>query len=71
MNNGQGAAAADTETGAYTLNRVRDSFGDGSGITRNPGASVFLPNVNAWQKAAYYKGGGTSAGQPQEVDRVY
>jgi formylglycine-generating enzyme required for sulfatase activity len=61
VNNGQGAAA-DTETGAYTLNGVTEFFGDGTGITRNPGASVVLPNVNEWHKAAFYKGGGTNAG---------
>jgi formylglycine-generating enzyme required for sulfatase activity len=61
VNNGQGAAA-DTETGAYTLNGVTELSGDGTGITRNLGASVFLPSVNEWHKAAFYKGGGTNAG---------
>lgn len=43
LNNGQGSA--DTETGAYTI---------GSVVTRNVGATVFLPDENEWYKAAYY-----------------
>ncbi len=53
LNNGQGNGA--TETGAYTIGAV-----DASGIpindviTRNSGATVFLPSENEWYKAAYY-----------------
>jgi formylglycine-generating enzyme len=57
MNNGQGNG--DTETGAYTL------LHDGSAsptpipsnanlISRQPGATIFLPSENEWYKAAYY-----------------
>ena len=31
-------------------------------ITRNAGATYFIPSENEWYKAAYYKGGGTNAG---------
>jgi formylglycine-generating enzyme required for sulfatase activity len=46
MNNGQGTGS--TEIGAYTLN------GNTGLITRNVGATVYLPNWNEWDKAAYY-----------------
>jgi formylglycine-generating enzyme required for sulfatase activity len=54
LNNGQGNA--DTETGAYTLGPL-DPLGvpiDSSIITRNAGATVFLPSEDEWYKAAYY-----------------
>jgi len=54
MNNGQGNAS--TETGAYTLGAL-GRFAvpvNGGSITRNAGASVFLPSENEWYKAAYY-----------------
>ena len=31
-------------------------------VTRNAGATYFIPTENEWYKAAYYVGGGTSAG---------
>ena len=31
-------------------------------ITRNTGATYFIPSENEWYKAAYYKGGSTNAG---------
>lgn len=57
LNNGQGNG--DTESGAYTL------LHEGSptptpvptnalSVTRNAGATVFLPSENEWYKAAYY-----------------
>jgi formylglycine-generating enzyme len=52
LNNGQGNG--DTETGAYTLGPL--AFGlpiNGDLITRNAGATVFLPSENEWYKAAY------------------
>lgn len=50
-------ASADTETGAYSLN------GALSGVfTKNPNALWWIPTQDEWFKAAYYKGGGTSAG---------
>jgi sulfatase modifying factor 1 len=60
LNNGQGNG--DTETGAYTLLGGTQTPSNGSSITRNPGAAVFLPSENEWYKAAYYKGGGPNAG---------
>jgi sulfatase modifying factor 1 len=46
VNNGQGAGS--TETGAYTLS------GNTGIITKNVGASVYLPSEDEWYKAAYY-----------------
>ncbi len=57
MHNGQGSG--DTETGAYTL--TTQGMANNT-VTRNAGALVFIPTVNEWYKAAYYKGGGTNAG---------
>lgn len=55
LNNGQGNG--DTETGAYTLGPLFGSGGEpikGDSITRNAGATVFLPTANEWFKAAFY-----------------
>ncbi len=46
MHNGQGSGS--TETGAYTLS------GNIGLITKNPGATVYLPSEDEWYKAAYY-----------------
>jgi formylglycine-generating enzyme required for sulfatase activity len=57
LHNGQPTGAQDdttTEDGAYV---VMDST-----VGRNAGAAVFLASEDEWYKAAYYKGGGTSAG---------
>jgi hypothetical protein len=43
LHNGQGSGG--TETGAYTLS------GNTSLITKNPGATVYLPSENEWYKA--------------------
>ena len=53
LNNGQGNG--DTESGAYTPAR-RHAHADATPtrITRNAGATVFLPSENEWYKAAYY-----------------
>jgi formylglycine-generating enzyme required for sulfatase activity len=40
-----------TETGAYTLNGTTST----STITRNAGATWFIPTENEWYKAAYYQ----------------
>jgi formylglycine-generating enzyme required for sulfatase activity len=56
MHNGQGSG--DTETGAYTLSGATS----GNAPAANSGAQVYIPTVNQWYKAAYYKGGGTNAG---------
>ena len=46
MNNGQGTGS--TETGAYTLS------GNTGIITKNVGATVYIPSEDEWYKAAYY-----------------
>jgi len=48
-----------TEDGAYTLTPGGIA---GDTVTRNGGAKFFVPSEDEWYKAAYYKGGGTSAG---------
>jgi formylglycine-generating enzyme len=52
MNNGQGDG--DTETGAYTLLGGTAIPSNGTTVTRNAGATMFLPSENEWYKAAYY-----------------
>src|SRR5262249_50686067 len=52
LNNGQGSG--DTETGAYTLLGGKIVPTNGPSITRNPGATWFLPSESEWYKAAYY-----------------
>ena len=53
-----GTSSSSTETGAYTLG------GATSGTTPavSSGASFYVPTEDQWYKAAYYKGGSTSAG---------
>ncbi len=53
LHNGQGAG--DTETGAYTILGGTVDPANGMSITRNPGATWFLPNEDEWYKAAYYQ----------------
>ena len=56
MNNGA-TVGASTETGAYTLSGANSGV-----ITKNPGASWWIPSEDEWYKSAYYKSGGTDAG---------
>jgi formylglycine-generating enzyme required for sulfatase activity len=56
VNNGA-TNGASTETGAYTLNGATNGI-----ITKNAGATWWIPSEDEWYKAAYYKGGGTDAG---------
>ncbi len=54
MHNGQPVGAqgnATTEDGAYTLTPAAIA---NFTVTRNPGATVFIPSVDEWYKAAYY-----------------
>ncbi len=53
LNNGQGSG--DTETGAYTLLGGTPTPSNGLSITRNLGATWFLPSEDEWYKAAYYQ----------------
>jgi formylglycine-generating enzyme required for sulfatase activity len=63
LNNGQGSG--DTETGAYTI--TVDGITNNT-ITRNPGATTFLPSENEWYKAAYYSPGGIYFDYPIGTD---
>jgi sulfatase modifying factor 1 len=53
-----GTSSSSTETGAYTLGGATS----GDAVAVNPGATFYIPTEDQWYKAAYYKGGGTSAG---------
>jgi formylglycine-generating enzyme len=53
LNNGQGTG--DTESGAYTILGGTPTPSNGPAITRNVGATWFLPSDNEWYKAAYYQ----------------
>ena len=53
--------AAATETGAYTLNGANDN-NSLLNVSRNTGAAYFIPTLDEWYKAAYYKGNGSDAG---------
>ena len=48
-----GEVAGSTETGGYTLNGATSESGL-MAISRNAGATYFLPSENEWYKAAYY-----------------
>ncbi len=52
-------SSSDTETGAYTLGGGQTT---GTAPAVNSGATFYVPTQDQWYKAAYYKGGGTSAG---------
>jgi formylglycine-generating enzyme required for sulfatase activity len=56
MNGATGTSS--TETGAYTLVGGQTS---GTAPAVNPGATFYIPTEDQWYKAAYYKGGSTSA----------
>lgn len=56
LHNGQGSG--DTESGAYTLVGGLPEPTNGLTVTRNTGATFFLPSENEWYKAAYYDAGG-------------
>jgi formylglycine-generating enzyme required for sulfatase activity len=54
LHNG-GLSSSDTETGAYTLTSLVPP-------TKNSGARYWLPSLNEWYKAAYFKGAAPGAG---------
>ncbi len=58
LHNGRSTNPALLETGAYTLNNAVS----GKWFTKEPGAKYWIPSEDEWYKAAYYKGGGVSAG---------
>jgi formylglycine-generating enzyme len=62
LNNGQ--RNGDTETGAYTLLGGGPTPTNGLSITRNAGATVFLPSIDEWYKAACYDPRTTAQGGP-------
>jgi formylglycine-generating enzyme len=64
LQNGQPTGAegpGTTETGAYALNGATSTAALVA-VTRNSGATWFIPTENEWYKAAYYKRGGLNAG---------
>jgi formylglycine-generating enzyme required for sulfatase activity len=68
LNNGQGSG--DTETGAYTLLGGTATPSNGTTVTRNGGANIFLTSENEWYKAAYYSPGGVYFDYPTGTDSV-
>jgi hypothetical protein len=61
LHNGQPTGAQDpttTEDGAYTI--IAESYPSGPLISRNAGATFFLPSEDEWYKAAYYDALSTS-----------
>ena len=58
LHNGMQSLVSSIESGAYSL------YGKTSGnaVVSNPGARYYIPTENQWYKAAYYKGGSTTAG---------
>ena len=52
-------SSSSTEDGAYTLVGGQTT---GTAPAVNSGATFYVPTEDQWYKAAYYKGGGTSAG---------
>ena len=52
-------SSSTTETGAYTLVGGQTT---GTAPAVNTGATFYIPTQDQWYKAAYYKGGGTTAG---------
>jgi formylglycine-generating enzyme required for sulfatase activity len=52
--------SGETEIGAYTLLGGTPVPSNGTTVTRNPGAKVFLPSEDEWFKAAYYDGASAS-----------
>jgi formylglycine-generating enzyme required for sulfatase activity len=53
-----GTSSSSTETGAYTLSGSTS----GNAPAVNSGATFYVPTEDQWYKAAYFKGGSTSAG---------
>jgi len=60
LHNGQGSG--DTETGAYTLLGGTPTPTDGLSITRNAGATYWLPSEDEWYKGAYHDASAGTAG---------
>ncbi|HEV3138483.1 MAG TPA: SUMF1/EgtB/PvdO family nonheme iron enzyme, partial [Pirellulales bacterium] len=61
LQNGQPTGAegpGTTETGAYTLNGAMTDAALNA-VTRNAGATIFIPSENEWYKAAYYNPAGS------------
>jgi formylglycine-generating enzyme required for sulfatase activity len=66
LHNGQGSG--DTETGAYTLLGGTATPSNGTTVTRNAGATIFLTSENEWYKAAYYSPVGVYYDYPMGSD---
>jgi hypothetical protein len=60
LHNGQGGPGT-TEDGAYTLLGGTPTPSNGDSITRNPGATWWLPSEDEWYKAAYHRNNGATS----------
>lgn len=64
LHNGTGEAGSDNGdniNGAYDTRAFNDEDHTNDPATRNPGAKFWLPSESEWVKAAYFKGGATTA----------
>jgi len=59
LDNGQPTDGTGTESGAYTLLGGTATPSNGLSVTRDAGATVWLPSEDEWYKAAYYDPSGT------------
>jgi len=59
LDNGQPTGGTGTESGAYTLLGGTATPSNGLSVTRDAGATVWLPSEDEWYKAAYYDPSGT------------
>jgi len=59
LDNGQPTDGMGTETGAYTLTGGTATPSNGLSVTRDAGATYWLPSEDEWYKAAYYDPSGT------------
>jgi len=59
LDNGQPTDGTGTESGAYTLDGNSATPTNGLSVTRDAGATYWLPSEDEWYKAAYYDPSGT------------
>jgi len=59
LDNGQPTDGGGTESGAYTLDGNSVTPTNGLSVTRDAGATYWLPSEDEWYKAAYYDPSGT------------
>lgn len=66
---GPGTTEGDAGVGAYDTRNFDDNDTGNDPLSRNPGARFWLPTLDEWCKAAYYKRGGLAAGYWRNPNR--